>query len=330
MAGPAETNRRVGRRARVLMGVQSGLGTLVTDFTAATAITLWTESSSFPIGRGKALPDAWMTEGETENEDSQWEAPDQAADTIVAVATPESVEFFLRSNWGPFAAGSFTLLNRISELMTLALIESNVAGAGEKLIRIGDAWFHRVTLNLSRERGLVLLTGEYAGRSTTEDDLDALGPITLPAGTMPPSNKQKFIVNNTFGTFIREPSGANVRIRFISLDVVLQQGLNAEYTMTNGWVVNKRGKTLAQVTFEASVSDETWELIMKNRAKTPEPFRITLVTPDAPTKTLTIDFESMQFTIEALGFDPGRNFVNFRATSRPLKSTAGFATITLS
>src|SRR3990172_711830 len=119
----AVTNRRVRRKAAALLAPQSGKGVLVDNFPAASAERLWSRELNVAIDDPKSLPGPWMTELETEGEGARYSIMERTAGKALVMATPKSVEYLLRSNWGPYGAGVLSLASQVSEYFTLAWIE---------------------------------------------------------------------------------------------------------------------------------------------------------------------------------------------------------------
>lgn len=327
MVTPAETLRRVGRLSRIIAGFQSAKGTIVDDFTTASSAILWAESVKIPAHLPKVDIPPWMTQLETQDESSRHSLPDRAEGVLVSPATPKNLEWFLRSNWGPFAAGAFTLTSQINEFLTLAWVESITAGSAERLVRIRDAWIHRLIISANFTRGLMILQGDYVGRRTSNRLLNAGAPVVLPTTPMTPPDFDHFAVRTA--ELIRDPAGDNERIRFSDVEIQLEQEAKTEHTFTDGWEVWKGGKTKVRVVLQGHVSEETWAVIDANRAGTKDKFRLTAVSTGSTPMTLTIDLENVDFTFENIGFDPGRQYVNIQAEGLATKGSSGFVTITL-
>lgn len=333
MAAP-EIQRRRGIASRLLAAFQTVKGTAVDDFTTAATATLWTEEPQVDVGRIKSRPGPFMTQLEAEDTTGRISMPEQPNGTMRILATPKSVEWMLRSNWGPFAAGAFTLKSQIPEFLTLAWVEDYRAGATQNLIRIRDAWFHTVTFETGRD-GRLVIVGEYAARApgrldpgVTVDALDALpGPVVLPASPMTPDDLGKF--PNIIGEWRRDPTSSDVQIRISSLELSFNQNLRAEWVETSGFEVSKLGKTQALVEFRGNVSNETWAILNNARSETKDRFRLILKTTTTPVLTLTFDLFDVDFEIERLGYLPGRQYVEFVATGKANKKGSDFVGITL-
>jgi len=337
MAAP-ETLRRAGITSRLLMAFQSagpngGKGVVVDDFTTSDAAILWTEEPQIDAGRLKSDGGPWMTQLEAEDQTGRYSRPEQPTGIIRAVATPESVEFFLRSNWGPLAAGVFGLKPQINEYATLAWVEDYRAGSTQNLVRIRDVWLHAIRFRAARQDRLVM-EADYAGRSPGQldpsvsvDALNALpGGVVLPASPMTPGDFNKF--PNIVGEFRRDPTGANVQIRISELELTLDQNLTSEWVEAGGWDIGKLGKTKVGITFTGNVVAETWDILNDSRVDTKRQFRI-IAKAQAPSKTLTIDLFDVSFEIERLGYLPGRAYVEFKATGQAFKTGTDFVTIGL-
>src|SRR3990172_4344505 len=183
----AVTNRRVRRKAAALLAPQSGKGVLVDNFPAASAERLWSRELNVAIDDPKSLPGPWMTELETEGEGARYSIMERTAGKALVMATPKSVEYLLRSNWGPYGAGVLSLASQVSEYFTLAWIEDVASGSPQNLVRAQDAWFHRVVIRATRSSARVVLDALYEGRTGRVDPLNALpGGVVLPASPRPP------------------------------------------------------------------------------------------------------------------------------------------------
>ena len=321
-----ETNRRVGRCGRLLASFQSAKGTVVSDFTTSDTVTLWAENVQIPAGRRKSVPGPWMTTGETENTTSRYSLPENPEGQLLINATEESVEWLLRSNWGQFAGGSFTLATQVNEWLTLAWIEDNQSGATDNLIRIPDVWIHTLELQISEGRGIMQFLVSYAGADDVlVNALDSLpGGVTLPTAPAQPSDFDKFCTASA--TVVRDPASANVTLNHIEATVTFDQGLRSEWTMTDGWEVSKRGKTKAKVNLRANTSDESWVMLTNNRAGTLQRFKITAASDAGTPKTLTMNFYNMDFEVEPLG-RTGLDAVEFTGTGQAHTDGTNFVTI---
>lgn len=326
-----ETLRRRGRRTRLIAGYQSAKDTILTNFAAPAAPRIWSEHVRIPTTPMKSEPDpTWMTVGIADETGARFNETDMPEGEITAIATPESLEVMLRSNWGPFAAGSFTLKTQVSQWLTLAWIENRFTANAERLVRIKDAWIDKLTISLAGRtgnRGMLILDGHYAGRRIDVRPLNALAGVVLPAAPMAPADRRKF--RFLLASLILDPTGANVEMRVERLGITIDQGLEAEWTMTNGWDVKKTGKTRVSLDFVGNVNSETWDLIDKARAGTKKRLRV-VATSDAPVKTLTMNFFETDFETENLGHDADRVYVGFRSKGQPHVSTTGdYITISL-
>lgn len=325
------TNRRVRRKLAPLVAVQSARGVVAGDFTAAGAERLWTREAWVDPDVPKSPPGPWMTELGTEAAASRYGIADQPRGQIFAVATPKALELLLRSNWGPFAAGAFTLASQISEWMTLGYVEDVTAGSPQNLVRAQDCFFHRLAIEVSRSEGKLHLRASYDGRRNVIDPLDALpGGVVLPAPPMAPADTRAYGVRKA--ELVREPAGQNASLLYERLEIILDQRVTSEWTQTDKWDVYKCGKTKAWIRFDGMATDETWQSITDNRAGTKRHFRLAASTaPFTPLSFFQMDFYSVDFELERLGHgDRTDGLIAFRAVGRATKRADGkFVEITL-
>lgn len=319
-----QTNLRRGRITRMLAAFQSAKGTVVDDFSSG--FNLWHERVAVDAKRRKSTPGPWMTQLQSEDTVSRYSLPENPEGDILAVATAESLEAMLRSNFGPLSAGTFSLKSSINEYLTLGWVENTGAGAVENFVRIQDAWFHTLQIIYDGARGMVMLLGSYAGRAVDVTALNSLGGITLPSSPMAPSDTKKFRVRSA--DLIREPSGVNVSLRDINIEIEIQQGLSSEWTMTDKWDVRKRGKATPIIRFRGNVSDETWALLTNARAGTKEHFRIVAASDGPSAKTLTVNLHEVDFEVEPLGVD-SLEYVEFQGIGRAHVSGSDFVALSL-
>ena len=324
-----ETSRRAATLTALLMAKQSAYGTIATDFSSPTADTarLWTAGVGVGVGRLKKRPQGWMTTSLAGGTTGSHSLPDRSVGAFVALATPESLEMLLRSNWGAFAVGSFTLASQVNEYFTLGWVESRLSGSTQKLVRVKDAWCHELTLR-SVGVGRLTLEAQYAARTTPDTALNSLGAIVLPSLTsdVPPDV-------NLFSTrtcqLIRDPLGANVDLRYAELELTFRQQVTAEHWMTDGFGVHKKGLTEVELAVRGYVSDETWAILNDNRSDTKRRFRLVATAP-SPAKTLQIDLYEMNLEVGELGHRGPREYraLELRGVAA-VDSSSNFVTISL-
>lgn len=317
------TSIRAGRATALLCAVQSAKGTIATNFANSSATRLWTESAFIDAGRKKSQP-RWMMQTQCQDTNSRCSLPERPAGHFIVNATPASVEFMLRSNFGGYSSPTFTYASQVNEWLTLGWVEDTASGATQNFVRIKDAWVHTLGINVDA-LGKMTLRADYAGRSTAVQALDA-GGITFPTVPMDPADVNIFAGRDV--TFIRDPASANVSLSVHELKLTLSQGLDHRWDMmANLTDVHKSWKIHARVEFTSRVSAETWAILTNARAGTKQTFRMVATAP-SPSKTLTINLYEMDFEVEPLGHED-REYVDFRAVGEAHKSGSNFVSITL-
>ena len=324
----AATNRRVRRPSVALMAPQSAKGTLATDFRFTNSVRLWTTDFGTDPAYVKSRPGPWMTELVSESEDSRYSQMENPESSVACSATPETIEMLLRSNWGPYAAGAFTLKSQVNEWFTLAWVEDHNAGSTQNLIRTQDCFFHRVRFRSSRQDGKLYINAEYMARANDITPLNSLGGIQLPPSPMAVQDTRPFGVRNV--EFIRDPLGANVSLLYETVEITFDQIGNAEWTQTSKWDVWKTGKTIVYVSFEGMCTDESWAILNDNRSGAKKRFQLTATSEGSPSSIFAIDIRSMDFELDRLGHDE-RGWIVFKAFGRALVDSGGaFVGIVLS
>ncbi len=322
------TNVRAGRVVSVLGGLQAAKGTPVDDFTTGTAGRLWTEEADDRVGPRKNDPAGWMTQPQIEAGGRYTEIEAFLAG-FSCKATPFSLELLLRSNWGAFAAGSFTLASQVNEWLSAVLVEDNRAGATHNYHRIVDAWAHTLTLGIS-PLGDLLLEAEIAAEVSS-----AVAALDAPGGTFGPSAQLAVADKNVFPgrlcRLFRDPAGDNQEIALHSAEITIDQGLETYFDQMRGLpTVFKAGFPGPKVTirFEALVSAETWDVLENAIAGVKQRYRFSAVA-QAPVKTLLVDFYAVDFEVAPMGHD-GREYVKFSAEGLAQRDGSGnFVTISL-
>lgn len=335
---PVETALRTRRKAVALMAFQSAKGAIQNNLQlGSNCIRVWTREAKIPAAVRKSDP-RWMTEAFVDNQASRYTAVDAPQGTIFAVATPENVKAFLRSNWGPFAGSpaTSTLKNAVNEYCTIAWVEESAGGSTKNLVQVQDAWLHRVRLKSHRTDGKLIISADFSGRATVVTPLNALGPIQLTPYPMAPLDQRIYNVRSAH--FRRDPTGDNIDLDFIDLEFLIDQGLSAEWTQTDKWDVRKKGTTELKAQFYSKLDDETWEILNNNRSGTKEQYQFQASSDVMPSgftspSTLTIDLFNMDFDIDQIGHDD-RGWCSFRGLSRALTlggaPESGFCKFTIS
>lgn len=293
---PPSTNVRGAIKTALLAAVQASLGAPATVFAASPVF--FSKSADIPVSPEKAR-ETWMANPVAAGPEEAFTIGDRPAGRLAAHATPAVLDLLLRSNWGPKAGSSYTLKTQVNEWLTLAWVEHAAAGNVGEVVRIQDAWLHRLILRADFPRGILAASGAYFGRKIIADDKGS-GGLTFPGSWS--AEKNPFIVNAA--AFMRDPAGLNVEIRLRSLEILFDQRA-ARQEWDYGpllYRVLKGGPCLVQVSFVSEVSDEAWAVIKDSRAQTLRDFRFTAFAEN-PGKTLTIDVKQVDFTFHELGHD---------------------------
>lgn len=291
------TNLRSGRQVALLAAVQAALGTPQTAF--ASSPVFWTHSTEIPVSPEKS-EDVWMAQIDGPGPEERTNNGDRPMGRFVAAVTPAALDLMLRSNWGPPSGSAYELASQINEWLTLAWVDWAAAASIGQIVRIQDAWIHRLILRAEFPRGYLVAIASYLGRKILTDAKGS-GGLTFPASWSPERNP---LTVNPQTAFVRDPAGLNVSLRLRELEIVLNQRAGAhewEYADLMRSVV-KAGPTDVRVQARAEVSDETWALITDARAGTFRQFRFTTAA-QTPAKTLTMTFNNLDFTFEEIGHD---------------------------
>lgn len=297
-AVPASAGVRIADKGAVLMAVQTGEGAVVTDFTTAGTARLWTNDALIDGGTGKNEQGGTSMTSEQDHESSRYEIVLPKEGRLIVKATPESVEFLLRSNWGPFSSGTFTLSNQVNEWFTLLYLESVIDGDSQKAFRLVDTFFHRVTI-LAADHAEVLLDVEYASRSRLIGANSGLTLPTLAPNSAAPADLNVFAVDDV--EFVRDPAGDNVKIRNSSIGARFDQQAAIDDAMTrDDAVVHKMGDELVSIAFSGQATAESVKMLEDAAANSKQTFRTTLTAP-SPASTLTLEMNNMDFDVEGLG-----------------------------
>lgn len=325
MPAVTATNVRAARAMALLACFQSAKGTAASNFTTTDTTQLWTAEDALQAGQQKSTAErGLMTSGAGPGTTERTNVGERPMGELLVHATPASLEWLLRSNWGTYSGGAFTLLDQVAatQWLTIAYVE-NTLHTSAKLVRISDAWFHRLALEIRPPQGIVEVRAAFAGEVVTPADLSG-GGVTLPSTYTPDRN----VFAGATAILTRDPSSANVQIRLYSLDLVLDQGLHHEWDMMRGkYTVYKTGRPEVLCRFGGVISDETWAILTNSRAGTKQQFRIVATAP-SPSKTLTINLYEMDFEIRDLG-RIGQETRAFEAVGRAHVSGSNYVSITL-
>ncbi len=301
------TQVRAGRRTAIFGKFQSARGTVVNSF--ATADRLWTYRGG--ISQGPRVSEgAGMETSLGPGTGAAYVLPDRPAGGISVIATPASLRTVLDSNFGAFSGGAWTLASQVSNTRWLTLaLEESVDGGTYKVVRLRDAWFHRVAI-AADARGMLMLDAEYAARKQLNEAINA-GGVTLPAAPAQPSDKEIFPFGNV--TLTRDPASANVDIRFRSLRVILDQGLSHGYGQDDAlYDVSRKGPLRARIELSSDWADETWAILTNSLAGTKQRYRIVATTDDATPQTFTLNLYDVLWSVADDGHE-GKDYNEFRA-----------------
>lgn len=315
------TNVRSGRQTALLAAVQSAKGTPVTAFATAPVFRTW--STEIPVSPEKSSAN-WMAEPVAPAPAERFNTGNRPAGRIEGPATPDALDLLLRSNWGPESGGAYALKTQVNEWLTLAWVEHGAAGNVGQVVRIQDAWFHRLILRADFPRGMLMVHGSYLGRDILVDPKGS-GGLTFPASWTPEANP--FTVNAA--AFVRDPAGVNADIRLRELEILFdQRAAPHEWDMGSLlYRVLKGGPATVEAEFRAEVSDEAWATITDARAGTKRAFRFT-ASAQSPALTLTVTLNEMDFTFRELGHD-GKDMREIVGSGRAHLSAGAPATISI-
>lgn len=314
------TNVRAARVTALLAGFQTAKASQVSDFTLAASRRLWTSRAAIETALRFRGPET-MDADKLPLAGALYSEGDHPAGALAAFATPTALEWLLKSNYGSYAAPTFTLATQVADdrWLTLGWVE-DVAGGTERLVRLRDAWIHRLDLLAQGPEGRMAAVAHYAGRAVAIQALNA-GGVTLPADPMSPSDRNPFPAAQV--ELRRDPAGANVNLRWRQIRLTFDQGLAQKWDMAAGaWDVWKTGKLSAELEFTSDWSDETWAILDNNRAKTHQTFRVKATAEGG--RILTCDLANMAFEIDPPGHEETR-YSPFRAVGR----ARGTVTLTL-
>lgn len=322
MTDPTVTNPRSPRTTAVMLAAQIDQATPAADFSSG--IRLWTNTENLPLSRplnerGRGA----MTRNLGDDASLRYNLPDNRGGRIIAKATPEAVEFLLRSNWGPFGGGAFTLLSQPAEFFTVAYVESVVGADSQKVVRYPGAFFHRITIR-ALDLGELLLDAEFVSSPRL---VDTNAAVTLPS--MLPDRAAPADLNVFAHRSVEFFRGTSVEIRQSMVELILQQNGRNRYSMTGGVRAYKVGPTLAELSFSGMITNEVWDIVDNADAGTRENFRFRATAP-TPAKTWTTDLKNTRFVFDPIE-RPDLNAIELRGRARAMVGPAeSFVDILLS
>lgn len=319
------THVRSGLVTALLAAFQSAKGTVVDDFEGAEAIRLWTARAPIPAGQvveGKAFMDSDLGPGIS----AAYLHPDRPADILRILATPGALEVLLQSNFGDYPdipTPHFTLATQVSDdrWLTLGFVEDEGGVLGD-LIRIRDAWIHRLDLVGQGQMGRLEAFAHFAGRAVLLGD----GGVTLPDEPQALSDEAMFPMASV--VLRRDPAGANVSLRLRKVRLMLDQQDGEDphkWDMGQGaYNVRKSGKLAAEIEFESDWSDETRAILALARAGTEQTYRLIATAEDG--RILTVNLYNVLMRVDPAGHD-GSVYLPFRAVGRARSDGANFVSI---
>lgn len=319
------TNVRAGRSTRALVALQAAKGTAQAALGGALACALRTPRSEWDAGYEQDDP-AWHSDGDAGLAEAAYTVPRARRGELVTHATPTSLEWLLRSHWGGFSGGAFTRAVQPNEWATLAFAENRYATSPGNLVRLYDAWFHHLRLEVD-PAGRAALRAEYAAEASDVRALNALAGVTLPAAPMEPVDQNE--MPGRSATLTRDPDGEAEAVPFSNFVLDFDAGLRQNWFQSDGKVcVYSSGHHRVRVTLSGRVNDETWVALTASRAGTREAWRFTLAAP-SPAKTFTVDLHSVGWSPRPLVVR-GTEYEAFVASGTALLDDAGdFVDLTL-
>jgi len=322
---PVPTNVRAARVTALLLAFQTAKGTLVSDFTTADAIKVWREAVTLPAHR-EISADAWMDSSLGPGEAARYRRSEKPAGVFRVAATRENLEWLLKSNYGAFSGGTFTLATQVAltRWLTIGWVE-NVAGGTQQFVRIRDAWIHKLDFVARGPQDRLEILAHWAGRTSSVQALNG-GGITLPASPMQPSDKAVFPVANV--QVIRDPSGANVELPIDFARLTLDQRLRHVRDQAEQlYSVSKAGKLHATLEIGSRrLGDELWTLLSNNRAGTDAQVRFKATVGSS---VLQVDLYNLLLQPHEIGVE-GQEVHPFLAAGEATRDSSGnFVTVTL-
>lgn len=323
MAVPAHV--RSGRAAALLMGVQAAKASPVSNFASGSAGAVWSEEYGSDVGRMKSAAAAWMTSALI-HQAGRFNLASAREGQLRAKATPALLEWLLRSNWGAFSAGAFTLASQVSEWLTLGFIEDTTPSPQGVLHRIYDAWPHTLALLAELYQPLIVEAAYAAEREVDPENVEA---VVHPARPMFPADSNIF--PGRLVTLHRDPTGENEEIPWRSLALTIDQRAVVEWDMmAQRDAVYKGGHPGPLVTLELAGEpcDQLWRLIYDSRTGVKTRYRLRAEAPD-PAVALQIDMHQVDWEILEIGH-AGVEPKPFRAFGTAHYDGTNFMSISLS
>lgn len=266
------TNVRSGLSTALLATPQAAKGTAATDFTVAASVALRASEPDAMIA--PVLPNvATMDVNAGLNSDASYAMPIVVEGVLPVYATSQSAELLLESNYGPLAAGTFTLKTGIDSdrWLSIAWVE-HVTDTAHRVAVLRDVWVHKLAFEAELGQGPVVARAHYAGINSTVPTRAASG-LTLPAAPMTPSGQ--YVFPPQLATLTKDPTGTPVTFRVQKLALIFDQGLGRIWTQdAQDHLVYKRGKMVATVDAWLDWSDEAWAVLDDMRANTARRYRV--------------------------------------------------------
>lgn len=320
------TDVRPGHAGALLAAFQSAKGTGVTDFTAATALRLWTPQATVGAEKNFAQP-VWMDTDSAGGSGATWPMKDRPAGVINVHATADALEALLTCHYGTFAGGTFTYATQVTDTryLTLGWVEDRYDGTSstDRFVRTVDTWVHRLEIIARPFGGPVLLRAHYAARSSTNQLLNA-GGITLPAVPMAPTDIAVASPINV--TLTRDPAGTPVVLRFRDLRLTLEKPLGYEWdTGALSYDVFQRGKLHATLEFTGDWCSETWAIRDRSASDASDRYQLAI---SFGSTTFTANLYNVKMTTNQQGHD-GFQYVPFAASGEARTDGSNFVSLTL-
>ena len=310
--------RRRRRPAALFFALQSAENSIVSDFTlGADCMRLWTSQAPVDLSVQKSLPGPWMTTPYSEDETSRYPLPERPKGRLTMLATPEALRLLLRSNWGAYGSGTFTLEPCTPAWGTLAWVEElGVPGSVQNLVRIWNCYPHNIRIVSRRAEGRVLIQVNYGAGRVKVDPLNNLPvEVVLPAAHTPPTDQRVFNVRHS--DLILDPTGMALSINYTDLVLEIDQKAVSSWYMSDKWEVYKGGLTHVNILFGGVVNLETWQVLNDARADTKRRLRLTMTAPGSPSSVFTAEIYCADFAADPIGHD-ARGWIAFRCNGRAL------------
>lgn len=266
------TNPRPGRVWRTLLGIQSGKGTPVADFTGAAQV--WTYGAQADYVREQIDPEWWMNYHNGDFMNARYKIQTLARGEVTAHASPTLLSVALQSLFGPLGGSTFTLVGYVNAWLSMGFVEDKTLVNGAlRFMRFQDTLVHRIELDVDAT-GYVDVTLSYASEVQDTALLSSLGGITLPAAPMDATDRVAFpgrAVTLTQG-------GAPIPFERLTLSLNVQ--LDAYWDqMGRRTRAIRRGPLKAHLIATGKPGDEYWQAALDSVANTKKPYTMTLTDP---------------------------------------------------